>query len=159
MVGYTNARSVRGKVAEISDFCQTHQLDVMAICETWFNSEIRDSEVAIQGMTIYRTDRIGRLGGGTVLYVSDSLHSFPTRDPVLNSLPESSWVTVRVTERDLLLGVIYRPTSSTEHFKSTLIGVIEHLDRYQHMQIVIMDDFNVSGSNLNLSAPGVNTFA
>ena len=62
----------------------------MAICETWLNSEIRDSEVAIQGMTIYRTDRIGRLGGGTALYVSDSLHSFPTRDPVLNSLAESS---------------------------------------------------------------------
>ena len=34
----------------------------MAICETWLNSEIRDSEVAIPGMTIYRTDRIDRLG-------------------------------------------------------------------------------------------------
>ena len=110
-------------------------------------------------MTIYRTDRIGRLGGRTALYVSDSLHSFPTRDPVLNSLAESSWVTVRGTERDLLLGVIYRPPSSTEHFNSTLIGVVEHLDRYQHMQIVLMGDFNVPGSHLNLSAPGGNTFA
>ena len=48
MVGYTNARSVRGKIAEISDFCQTNQLDVTGIFEMWLNSEIRDSEVAIQ---------------------------------------------------------------------------------------------------------------
>ena len=98
-------------------------------------------------MTIYRTDRIGRLGGGTALYVSDYLHRFPTRDPVLNSLAESSWVTVRGTERDLLLEVTYRPPSSKEHFNSTLIGVVEHLDRYRHMQIVLLGDFNVPGSH------------
>ena len=76
-----------------------------------------------------------------------SLHSLRTRDPVLNSLAESSWVTVRGTERNLLVGVIYRPPSSTEHLNSTLIGVVEYLDRYQYMQIVLMGDFNVPGGN------------
>ena len=109
-------------------------------------------------MTIYRTDRIGRLGGGTALYVRDPLHSIPKRDPVLNSLAESSWVTVLGTERDFLVGVIYGPPNSTEHFNSTLIGVVELFDRYEHMQIILMGDFNVPGSHLNLSAPGGNTF-
>ena len=62
MVGFTNVRGVRGKIAELYDFCQAHQLDVMAIYETWLNSEIRDSEVAIPGMTIYHTVRVGRFG-------------------------------------------------------------------------------------------------
>ena len=77
---------------------------------------------------------------------------------MLNSLAESSCVTVRGTEIDLLLGVIYRPPSYTEHFNSTLIGVVEHLDRYQHMQMVLMGDPNVPSSLLNPSAPGGNTF-
>ena len=78
---------------------------------------------------------------------------------MLNSLAESSWVIVRGAERDLLLGVIHRPPSSTEHFNSTLIGVVEHLDRYQRMQIILMGDFNVLCSYLDLSVPGDNTFA
>ena len=86
IVGYTNARSVR-EDAEISNFCQTHQLDVDYL---WDVAQLRNSWLwsSHSGMTIYRTDRIGRLGGGTALYVSDYLHSFPTRDPVLNSLTE-----------------------------------------------------------------------
>ena len=37
--------------------------------------------------------------------------------------------------------------------------MVEHLDRYQHMQLVLMGDFNVLGSHLNLFVPGGNTFA
>ena len=37
--------------------------------------------------------------------------------------------------------------------------MVEHLDRYHHMQIVVVGDFNVPGSNLNYSAPGGKTFA
>jgi hypothetical protein len=47
--------------------------DIIAVTETWLNSSIKDDEILRYGYKIYRHNRIGRVGGGVLLAVKDSI--------------------------------------------------------------------------------------
>ena len=44
-----------------------------SVSETWLNSDIPDSELAIEGYSFTRQDRIDRKGGGCMVYVQENL--------------------------------------------------------------------------------------
>ena len=48
------------------------KIDVFSINETWLDNTVSDGEIAIQDFQVFRADR-DRRGGGTLLYVRDSL--------------------------------------------------------------------------------------
>jgi predicted ATPase len=66
------------KVDELSIYANSQNLHLIGIAETWLNESIDNSEINIDGYTLYRKDRAdvkaGR-GGGVVLYVHNSLNS------------------------------------------------------------------------------------
>ena len=43
----------------------------IGLCETFLNSDILDSEVQMDGFSIFRTDRNNLIGGGVCLYVNN----------------------------------------------------------------------------------------
>ena len=51
---YTNANSVIGKMDELRIKAQGGCFDVVAITESWANDDISDSELNIDGYTLYR---------------------------------------------------------------------------------------------------------
>ena len=104
-------------------------------------------------MNLFRTDRQNRQGGGTAIYVKNNLRCSPMHDTTLTSYPESTWVKVKGPKRDLLIGVIYRPPNTPVTTDSIMVEVIEQLDRYQHMQILIMGDFNLPKNQEEHLAP------
>ena len=42
---------------------------IIAVTETWLSDDIVDAEIAINGYTPYRSDRIGRQRGGVMIYI------------------------------------------------------------------------------------------
>ena len=42
---------------------------IISITETWGKEKIPDSVYALDGYTMYRRDRLGKIGGGQILYV------------------------------------------------------------------------------------------
>lgn len=87
-ITYTNARSLRGKLAELADLAEHLNPSLIALTETWLSSEIRDSEISLPEFDIFRTDRTSRVGGGTALYVHQILQCPLTNDPTLNPFTE-----------------------------------------------------------------------
>ncbi|OON18407.1 hypothetical protein X801_05740 [Opisthorchis viverrini] len=57
---------------QLSELCERHLPNLIAISETWFQPHLSDSELAIPGMTLLRRDRIFR-GGGVAIYHSKQL--------------------------------------------------------------------------------------
>ena len=76
-----NARSLVNnfKIEELQCYVTEHELDILAVCETWFNDNVSDTEISIDNFTVFRKNREaikeGR-GGGVVLYVRDTLNAF-----------------------------------------------------------------------------------
>ncbi len=69
---YANSRSLLPNVDELRLLAGTTTPDLIAITETWLDSTISTSEVAITSYQLFRRDR-SRHGGGICLYISDAL--------------------------------------------------------------------------------------
>ena len=70
---FVNARSLltNFKVDELHVYAAEKDLDIIGIAETWLNESILDSEIKLDGFTLYRKDpckvKEGR-GGGVLLF-------------------------------------------------------------------------------------------
>jgi len=81
--GLLNARSTRQKAALLHDVIADHQLDVLALTETWIPSDALDAvklDVARAGYSIVHRHRgplTGRRGGGVAAVYRDSVKCTP----------------------------------------------------------------------------------
>ena len=46
---------------------------IIGITEYWANKDITDAELGLAGYVMFWKDRVGRRGGGVVLYVKDTI--------------------------------------------------------------------------------------
>ena len=49
---------------------------IIDITESWANIDITDAELGLTGYVMLRRDRIGRRGGGVILYIKESIRAY-----------------------------------------------------------------------------------
>ena len=64
-----NARSIVDKKNELNIMVEDVDPHIIGITESWANTDITDAELGLTGYVMFRKDRIGRRGGGVILYV------------------------------------------------------------------------------------------
>jgi exonuclease III len=89
-VAHINVRSLAPKIAEIGRFSHRHNLDVVALQETWL---VPDQVVATDGYTWVGKGRVGGHGGGVGFLISDRV-VFRERPDLLRDGLEASWIEV-----------------------------------------------------------------
>jgi exonuclease III len=70
-----NVRSIMGKRDEFQAWMADHRPHVTAVTESWLTEDVLDAEIAVDGYTVHRCDRVGMGYGGVLLYVHDALKS------------------------------------------------------------------------------------
>ncbi|VDP72906.1 unnamed protein product, partial [Schistosoma curassoni] len=117
------------------------------ITETWCSQAVSDSELNIQNYLLYRCDREIKRGGGWIIYALDTLTTNKVEDSVLNSLPESVWISVNTLNHSLHLGCIYRAPDSSNNENDLIINAFIHASSLNFNAKVITGDFNYPGIN------------
>ena len=46
---------------------------IIGITESWANNDITDAELGLEGYVMFRKDRMGRRGGGVLLYIKETI--------------------------------------------------------------------------------------
>ena len=64
-----NARSIVNKKNELNIMVEDIDPHIIGITELWANTDITDAKLGLTGYVMFRRDRIGRRGGGVILYV------------------------------------------------------------------------------------------
>ena len=49
---------------------------ITGIIESWANKDIAHAEFGLTGYVMFRRDRIGRRGGGVILYIKESIQAY-----------------------------------------------------------------------------------
>ena len=62
----------KSKVKQLEAMAIEYNAAVIVLTETWFDESILSGEVAINGYSLYRTDRNGRNRGGTCIYIKSN---------------------------------------------------------------------------------------
>ena len=64
-----NARSIVNNKNELNIMVENIDPRIIGITESWANIDITDAELGLAGYVQFRRDKIGRRGGGFILYV------------------------------------------------------------------------------------------
>ncbi|KAF7243602.1 Protein ROOT HAIR DEFECTIVE 3 [Varanus komodoensis] len=149
---YTNARSMGNKQEELEALLGIGGYDVVGITETWWD-ERQVWNVNIEGYHLFRKYRKGKRGGGVALYVREGIGCREIECSTDGDSVEAVWVKLRgfARERDLTVGVCYRPPGQLETLDDVLTGQILRLS--QGKDTVIMG-FQSSGYYLGDSLSG-----
>ncbi|MEW8543113.1 MAG: endonuclease/exonuclease/phosphatase family protein [Candidatus Thiodiazotropha sp.] len=142
---YTNAQSILNKFSEFSDKINNVKPLIIGITETWLKPEIRDSEVMLNGYELFRCDRPVISGGGTLLYIHESLSSISCRQLDELGFEDAVFRIINLNEKDkLLVSVIYRSTNSCTENNEKLLEVMKMLNNVKNIShVLIMGDFNL----------------
>ena len=100
---YTNAQSFINKYDEFVHTMITadSRPQIIGITESWCNKDVIDSEINIDGYTLYRKDRSGSKGGGVLLYVDNNLKSVPVNSLNLHTFNDAIWCEINVDSVDI----------------------------------------------------------
>ena len=162
-IGHINIRSLRHKTHEIKHLISKYNLHALAVSETWLDNSVSDSEVEVDGFTLYRHDRPCsqncscvkssepcRKAGGVCIYADTSLGF---RQEPLKSSHEILLLRSRKKKNtpSLLVGCIYRPPSTPASYWKSLC---QDLMCLQGEQLVLLGDLNVDSLT-----PGTPSFA
>ena len=142
----TNARSLLPKIEELSLLVAKVKPSLIFVTETWLNDSVPDSALSLPGYSsLVRRDRVGRRGGGALVFVQDGLHF--SRRPDLEHWDEDIWIELTPSgmgNRWLLFGCFHSPPNSDiDKFCSALESSFSHLD-LQRADVFLLGDFNAT---------------
>ena len=71
-----NARSIINKKNELNIMVDDIKPHIIEITESWANDDITDAELGLEGYVMFRKDRMGRRGGGVLLYIKETIPAY-----------------------------------------------------------------------------------
>ena len=104
-----NARSILNKKNELDimvDEMKPHI--ILGITESWANNDITDAELGLEGYVMFRKDRMGRRGGGVLLYIKETIPAYEVQ------LQEAIWCKLVTGHTTVTIGVVYRCPNITK---------------------------------------------
>ena len=144
---FVNARSIMNnfKIEELQLYAHDWSLDIIGIAETWTHEDITDSEIKLDGFTMYRKDRSSSTrGGGVILYVNESLSSNVCFEAYCKNCEAVFCKILPIKGREIVIGVCYKSPSALLVEVNSLFDVVKEASMHN---AVIMGDFNYPGIN------------
>lgn len=144
-IGFLNVHSLRHKVADVEDLMERNSMSILALAETWLGSDITDGEVAIDGFSLLRKDRVGQQGGGVGIYIKNGVLYKPRPDLLTGSI-EAIFVEIFAEPQPYIVASVYRPPNTGVSFWTELNDSLEkasHTTRDSEKPVLILGDLNV----------------
>lgn len=137
-----NFRSLLSKKEETAVFINEKKPDVIIGTETWLKPEVNDSELFLDGYTIYRQDREYKSGGGVLLAVKQTLISQRITTEINT---EAVFCKIQNGNKPpLIVGSVYRPPNSPPNTNSELCQTIHNIvSKHKNASFLIGGDFNL----------------
>ena len=89
-----NARSIVNKRNELNIMVEDTDPHIIGITESWATPDISDAELGMTGYVMFRKDRIGRRGGGVILYIKKSIQAYEIKLEKEAECEEAVWCNI-----------------------------------------------------------------
>ena len=134
-----NARSIVNKKNELNIMVEDIDPHIIGITESWANIDITDAELGLTGYVMFRKDRIGRRGGGVILYVKKSIQAYEIKLEREADCDEAVWCNIVSGNSKLTIGLVYRSPNINEEDNTKIKNAIKEVSKGD---CIIMGDFN-----------------
>ena len=134
---HLNIHTLLRNLDEISLIIKDLDLDCISLNETRLCSSIPDSEIYIQGYSVFKNDRCHN-NGGVAIYIRDNLMAVQLQ---FEPTSESIWIKLKISNHSIIIASIYRPPSSNVHYYEC---ILEDIGKAYSTgsELILMGDFN-----------------
>ena len=112
---------------------------IICITESWTNKAITDAELGLEGYVMFRKDRMGRRGGGVLLYVKDTIPAYEIQLREEADCEEAIWCKLVTGHKTVTMGVVYRCRNITKERNVKIQNAIREVGKGD---CIVMGDFN-----------------
>ena len=116
-----NARSIVNKKNELNIMVEDIDPHIIGITESWANTDISDAELGLSGFTMFRTDQIGKRGGGVILYIKESIQAYKIK-AICN---EAVWCNIVTGNSTSTIGLGYQSPNINEEENTKIQNAIK----------------------------------
>ena len=102
---------------------------IIGITESWANTDITDAELGLTGYVMFRRDRIGRRGGGIILYVKESIQAYEIKLESEADYDEAVWCKIVSGNSKLTIGLVYRSPNINEEDNTKIQNAIKEVSK------------------------------
>ena len=128
-----NARIIINKKNELDIMVDEIKPHIIGITESWANNDITDAELGLEGCVMFRKDRMGKRGGGVLLYIKETIPAYEVQLHEEADCNEAIWC-------KLVTGVVYRCPNITKENTEKIHNTISEVSKGD---CIIMGDFNL----------------
>ena len=82
-------------------------LHIIGITESWATIDMSDAELGMTGYVMFRKDRLGRRGGGFILYIKESIQADEIKLEK-EECEEAVWCNIVTGNSTVTVGLVYR---------------------------------------------------
>ena len=112
---------------------------IIGITESWANNDITNAELGLEGYVMFRKDRIGRRGGGVLLYIKDTIPAYEVQLQEEADCNDAIWCNLVTGHTTVIIGVVYRCPNITKQNNEKIHNAINEVSKGD---CIIMGDFN-----------------
>ena len=124
---HLNIGSLASKLDQLRLISTSVNFHVLSINESRLDTSFTDFEIEINSFTFFRKVR-NRKGGGVCLYIRTNLVPIQLSNNLLNDdILETVWVTITSYDKQIIVGSIYRPPSSTITYWNNLSEQVNYV--------------------------------
>ena len=125
-----NARSIINKKTELNIVVEDIKPHIIGITELWANN----------GYVMFRKDRMGRRGGGVLLYIKETIPAYEVQLPEEADCNEAIWCKLVTGHTTVTIGVVYRCPNITKQNNVNIHTAITEVSNGDYY--ILMGDFN-----------------
>lgn len=151
---HINAQSLLPKIDEFRYLFESSDIDAICVSETWFNKEISDGVLGVEGYRLFRSDRSGN-GGGVAIYIKSHISSKLVMCSCERNQTEYIFIELNCHHNKMLLGCVYRPNKNIR--LDNLTDKLEILS-VRFSDVIIVGDFNSNILVTNELTENMSTF-
>ena len=145
-----NAQSLRNKMDELrSDDFKDRKYHIISVTESWGKKDTPDATYELDGYRMYRRDREGAQGGGTILYVKMEIEQRVCRPLNTPGFDSSAWCwIIEKGGQKILVGSVYRSGNDSAENDNLLLDKINEANELAgDNRLLILGDFNMPNIN------------
>ena len=102
---------------------------IIGITESWANNDITYAELGMEGYVMFRKDRIGRRGGGVLLYIKDTIPAYEVQLQEEVDCNEAIWCNLVTGYTTVTIGVVYRCPNITKKNNEKVHNAISEVSK------------------------------
>ena len=134
-----NARSIINKKSELNIMVDDIKPHIIGITESWANNDITDAELGLEGYVMFRKVRMGKRGGGVLLYIKETIPAHEVQLQEQADCKEALWCNLATGHTTITIGVVYRCPNITIQSNEQIHNAISEVSKGD---CIIMGNFN-----------------